>query len=236
MNADYQRCRSWSQPIKSFCYSFTQGGHDWCASVRVSQRKASSAVLAAPLFRLRMSSREVQGTPTMSLSAEGLPDHKIRSLRVGFCRKQWTKRPCLLRDTLLGPLLTAFHTRLHWAQGSASNSNRNKLLYLHYRIILQYCSITVLLVDVQECTKHPDRGAVKGIHKSSQTQQKVSGYKTNPHGMKIKMRKILLLAGPFPCKRLHFYVARPDDGGCNGGLIFAGSGSEKVPLISNWHF
>ena len=30
------------------------------------------------------------------------------------------------------------------------------------------------------------------------------------------MRKILLLADtirdPFPCRRLHFYVARPDDG------------------------
>ena len=119
MNADYQRCRSWSQPIKSFCYSFTQGAHDWCASVRVSRREASSAVPAAPLSRLRMSSRELQRTPTMSLSVEGLPDHKIRSLRVGFCRKQWTKRPCLLRDTLLEPLLIAFHTRLHRAQGSA---------------------------------------------------------------------------------------------------------------------
>ena len=32
----------------------------------------------------------------------------------------------------------------------------------------------------------------------------------------MKMRKILLLADtirdPFPCKRLHFYVAGPDDG------------------------
>ena len=141
MNADYQRCRSWSQPIKSFCYSFTQGGHALCASVRVSQRKASSAVLAAPLSRLRMSSREVQGRPQcFFFPVEGLPEHKIRSLLVGFCRKQWTKRPCLRRDTLLEPLLRAFHTRLHWAQA--------------------------LLGDVQDCTKHPGRGAVKGIHKS----------------------------------------------------------------------
>ena len=140
MNADYQRCSSWYQPIKLFCYPFTQGGHDWCASFRVSWREASSAVLAAPLSRLRMSSREVQGTPTMSLSVEGLPEHKIRSLRVGFCRKLWTKRPCLRRDTLLEPLLRAFHARLHWTQA--------------------------LLGDVQDCSKHPGRGAVKGIHKS----------------------------------------------------------------------
>lgn len=48
------------------------------------------------------------------------------------------------------------------------------------------------------------------------TQHKVSGYKTNTHGLKIKMRKKLLLANtirvPFPCKQLHFYVAGRDDG------------------------